>query len=150
MPLEEPAPEVMTIGYEGATQAEVIDRLAGACVEVVIDVRAVASSRRAGFSKTILAASLAERGIDYVHLRGLGTPKPGREAARKGRIDEMRAIFADHLETPEAVLDMARCEEIVRTRRAALLCFEAEACGCHRRVVAERLRESVGAVAVDL
>lgn len=143
-------PELLTIGYEGGTQADVIARLKAAGVEVLVDVRAVAASRRAGFSKTVLAASLAEHGIDYVHLRDLGTPKAGREAARKGRIGEMRAIFAEHLETPEAVIAMGRCEEIVKVRRACLLCFEAAAEGCHRRVIAERLAESVGAVTVDL
>lgn len=143
-------PEVMTIGYEGATQAEVLDRLEAAGVEVLVDVRAVAASRRAGFSKNILAASLAERGIDYVHLRDLGTPRAGREAARKGRIAEMRAIFDAHMQTPEAVIAFGRLEELVTARRACLLCFEAAAAGCHRRVLAERLAGSVGAVAVDL
>src|ERR1700756_3744893 len=85
-----------TIGYETATQAEIIDRLARAGVEVLIDVRAVAASRRAGFSKTVLAASLRAAGIDYVHLRQLGTPKPGRDAAHHGRIAEMHAIYEAH------------------------------------------------------
>ncbi|MBK0400609.1 DUF488 domain-containing protein [Limibaculum sp. M0105] len=143
-------PELLTIGYEGATQAEVIAKLKSARVELLVDVRAVAASRRAGFSKTILAASLAAEGIDYIHLHGLGTPKAGREAARKGRIAEMHRIFGAHLETPEAQLDMAKAEELVTARRAALLCFEADAAGCHRRVIAERLAQSVGAVAVDL
>jgi uncharacterized protein (DUF488 family) len=143
-------PDLMTIGYEKATLEDVISRLKSARVEVVIDVRAVAASRRAGFSKTMLSTSLAEAGIDYVHLRCLGTPKPGREAARKGRIDEMRGIYEVHLETPEAVIDMGKCEEIVARRRACLLCYEAGAEGCHRRIVAERLAASVGAVEVDL
>ena len=86
-------PALWTIGYEGATQSEVIARLTAAGVETVADVRAVAASRRAGFSKTVLAASLAAAGLDYVHFRGLGTPKAGRDASRKGRKDEMRAIF---------------------------------------------------------
>ena len=73
-----------TIGYEGATLPEVIAKLRAAGVEVVVDVRAVAASRRAGFSKTVLRASLAAEGIGYEHLRALGTPKPGREAARRG------------------------------------------------------------------
>lgn len=92
--------KLFTIGYEGATQADVIARLKTAGVQTLVDVRAVAASRRAGFSKTILGESLKVEGIDYVHLRGLGTPKAGRDAARKGRVDEMRAIFADHLAEP--------------------------------------------------
>ena len=133
-----------TIGYEGDVQSDVIARLTSAGVEVLVDVRAVASSRRAGFSKSLLAASLAEAGIDYVHLRELGTPKPGRDAARKGRIAEMRAIFEDHLAEPAAQLQLAQATEIARARKAALLCYEADACGCHRAVVAERICEAVG------
>src|SRR3546814_6527014 len=81
-------PPLSTIGYEGRTVAEFMEALEAARVELVIDVRAVAASRRLGFSKTVLAAGLRDRGIDYLHLRSLGTPKAGREAARKGRSEE--------------------------------------------------------------
>lgn len=139
-----------TIGYENETQGQVIERLKRADVELVIDVRAVATSRRAGFSKTVLAASLAEAGIDYIHLRDLGTPKPGRDAARHGRIAEMRAIFEDHLAEPAAQLQLAQATEISQERRSALLCYEADAAGCHRRIVAERIQEATGCEVVDL
>ena len=118
-----------TVGYEAETQPAVIDRLKRAGVEVVIDVRAVASSRRAGFSKSLLAASLEAAGIDYVHLRDLGTPKPGRDAARKGHVAEMRRIFEDHLAEPSAQLQLAQAGEIARDRKAALLCYEADPAG---------------------
>jgi uncharacterized protein (DUF488 family) len=139
-----------TIGYEAATQDAVIGRLRDAGVALLIDVRAVASSRRAGFSKTVLAASLAAAGIDYVHLRGLGTPKPGREAARKGRIAEMHAIYEAHLAEPAAQLQLAQATEMARERPAALLCYEADAGGCHRRIIADRIREALGCEIVDL
>jgi uncharacterized protein (DUF488 family) len=136
-------PILATIGYESQTQDAVIASLKAAGVEVLIDVRAVAASRRAGFSKTLLAASLAAAGIEYVHLRQLGTPKPGREAARKGRIAEMTAIFEDHLTEPAAQLELARATEIAKDRKAALLCYEADHRGCHRKIVAERICEAL-------
>lgn len=139
-----------TIGYEAATLPDVIARLQAAGVEVVVDVRAVAASRRAGFSKSVLRASLAAEGIGYEHFRGLGTPKPGREAARKGRVAEMEAIFADHMKTPEAQDALAQAIAISRERRAALLCFEACASGCHRRIVAELIRGATGCEVRDL
>lgn len=141
---------LFTIGYETATLPEVIGRLRAAGVEIVVDVRAVAASRRAGFSKTILRTSLEAEGIAYEHLRGLGTPKPGREAARKGRIAEMEAIFAAHMETPEAQDGLARATAIARERPAALLCYEACAAGCHRRIVAGLIREATGVEVKDL
>src|SRR5579875_2531900 len=107
---------LFTIGYESKTPDEFLARLEAARADLLIDVRAIAASRRPGFSKTALAASVRERGIDYVHFRALGTPAAGREAARKGRIAEMRRIYAGQLETPEA-----------------------EAAGCHRRMLAERM-----------
>jgi len=136
--------KLATIGYESETQGAVIERLKQAGVEVLIDVRAVAASRRAGFSKTLLAASLKDAGIDYVHLRQLGTPKPGRDAARKGRIAEMRAIFEGHLAEPGAQLELAKATEIAREKRAALLCYEADHRGCHRAIVADRICEAIG------
>ena len=139
-----------TIGYEGATLPDVIHRLRQAGVRLVIDVRAVAASRRPGFSKTALAASLAEAGIDYAHLRALGTPKAGREAARAGRTQEMAAIFAAHLAQPEAQLALAQATDLARATPAALLCFEADPARCHRRILADQLVASETFEVVDL
>jgi uncharacterized protein (DUF488 family) len=142
--------KLATIGYERETQAAIIQRLKDAGVEVLIDVRAVASSRRAGFSKTLLAASLNEAGIGYVHLRQLGTPKPGREAARKGRIAEMHEIFEAHMAEPGAQLELAKATEIAAERKTALLCYEADAAGCHRTILANRIRDALGCEIVNL
>ena len=139
-----------TIGYEDQTQEQLIEKLRRAGVEVLIDVRAVAASRRAGFSKGVLAASLKAAGLDYVHLRQLGTPKPGREAARKGRIAEMHAIYEAHLAEPAAQLELAQAAEIAAGRRAALLCYEADAHHCHREIVAERLCGTLGCAVENL
>ena len=56
--------KLFTIGYEATTMGEFLDALKSAGVERVIDVRAVANSRRPGFSKTPLRNALAEVGID--------------------------------------------------------------------------------------
>jgi uncharacterized protein (DUF488 family) len=136
--------KLATIGYEQATQAAVIDKLQAAGVEVVIDVRAVAASRRAGFSKTLLSASLNAAGIGYVHLRQLGTPKPGREAARKGKVAEMHEIFKAHMVEPAAQLELAKATEIAAGKKTALLCYEADACGCHRTILANWICDDLG------
>jgi uncharacterized protein (DUF488 family) len=142
--------KLRTIGYESATQGAVIAALRAAGVEVLIDVRAVPSSRRAGFSKRLLAASLAEAGVDYVHLRALGTPKPGRQAARAGRHAEMVAIYEAHLAEPQAQFELAEALDLARDRPCALLCYEADAARCHRRIVAERLAAQYPFVVEDL
>jgi uncharacterized protein (DUF488 family) len=135
---------LFTIGYEGKTLDEMLGQLTEAGVELLIDVRAVAASRRPGFSKTALAGALRARGIDYLHLRPLGTPKAGREAARKGQVAEMRAIFEEQLATPEAELALERAKSAAAERPSALLCFEADAGHCHRAVLAERLASAEG------
>jgi uncharacterized protein (DUF488 family) len=143
--------KLFTIGYQAATQGEVIGRLKAAGVAVLIDVRAVAASRRPGFSKRLLAAGLADAGIDYVHLRALGTPAAGRTAARAGRTAEMRSIYTDYLDhEPAAETELAEAQAIAGARPAALLCLEADAGVCHRRLVAERLRGRAGFEVVDL
>ena len=134
-------PRIFTIGYEQATQGQVIGALKAAGVKLVIDVRAVAASRRAGFSKGVLAASLKDEGLDYLHLKALGTPKAGREAARAGRIQEMRHIFEAHLAEPGAAVALAEAGELAVRRPSALLCYEADPACCHRRILTDRLAE---------
>lgn len=142
--------KLFTIGYEGATQAEVIGQLKKAGVEVLVDVRAVAASRRAGFSKTLLGQSLKAEGVDYLHLRALGTPKAGRDAARKGDVATMHAIFKAHMQDPDAEAAFQNLRHVAGQKRVALLCFEAEACGCHRAILADRLAREDGVEVVDL
>src|ERR1700688_2263358 len=96
------AKKLFTIGYEQTPADAVLDELEQDGVKLLGDVRAVAASRRPGFSKNQLAAGLDERGISYLHLRGLGTPKDGREAARAGQFDTLLKIYAKHLKTPPA------------------------------------------------
>jgi uncharacterized protein (DUF488 family) len=137
---------LFTIGYEHATTRTMLDELAGAKVDLVVDVRAVSASRRPGFSKNQLAAGLDERGIAYIHLRALGTPKEGRLAARAGKRDELFRIFEKHLKTPDARRELDELTALATSgRRLCLLCYERDPDGCHRRRVAELIHERTGA-----
>jgi uncharacterized protein (DUF488 family) len=127
--------KIFTIGYEKTTQPELIAALQAAGVKRVIDVRAVPLSRRPGFSKSILKHGLAEAGIDYVHLKALGTPAEGREAARKGRHEELERIYAGQLDLPEAIVAGAKMRELAVETPSALLCYEREPSGCHRTLL---------------
>src|ERR1700710_2065600 len=104
---------LFTIGYEQTPSKAVLDELEQAGVKLLVDVRAVTSSRRPGFSKNQLAAGLDERGIAYLHLRGLGTPKSGREAARSGNFGVLHKIYAAHLKTPQAREEMDELSSLV-------------------------------------
>src|SRR3954449_11396615 len=137
---------IFTIGYEGTTVPEFIAALQRARVERVIDVRALPLSRRPGFSKSALRAALEEAGIEYVHLKALGTPADGRAAARAGRHEEMARIYAGQLELPEAIAEGAQMVELARERPSALLCFEREPAHCHRSLLLDAVAPNVEVV----
>lgn len=133
-----------TIGYEKAGQADVLAVLAGAGVATVIDVRDRPQSRRAGFSKRQLAASLETAGLRYVHLQALGTPPEGREANRRRDWPRFWRIVEDKLATAEAEFDLARAAAVAAELPSCLLCYEADWRICHRSRVAELLAARAG------
>jgi uncharacterized protein (DUF488 family) len=135
---------VCTIGYEGTTVDAVLSTLLGAGVRLLLDVRAVAASRKPGFSKRQLAAGLDAVGIGYVHLQGLGTPKPGRDAVRAGHPERMVPIFMAHMQGDRAQAELAQAIGLARDTRACLLCFERDHTTCHRRLVAEMITAETG------
>ena len=139
---------IFTIGYEGATVDELLGALERAGVRRLIDVRALPLSRRPGFSKSALAAALKERGIDYVHLKPLGTPKPGRDAAKKGDRATLEAVYAEQLALPEAQVAAAQMRVLAAELPSALLCFERDPHMCHRTLLLAA--EGDGAEVVDL
>ena len=139
---------IYTIGYEGTTVDSLLAALTAAGVRRVIDVRALPLSRRPGFSKSSLAAALKETGIDYVHLKPLGTPKPGRDAAKKGDVATLTAVYEAQLALPEAQVAAAQMLELADERPSALLCFERDPCHCHRTLLLGAVGE--GREVVDL
>src|ERR1700741_4282240 len=136
------ASNLFTIGYEQTPANAVLDELEHAGVKLLVDVRAVASSRRPGFSKSQLAAGLDERGISYLHLRGLGTPKEGRLAARAGEYEALQKIYAKHLKTARAREELDELSALVKkSGPVCILCYERDHRHCHRRWIAEIIEE---------
>ncbi len=123
------AKKLFTIGYEQTPAKAVLDELQNAGVKLLVDVRAVVASRRPG---------LDERGISYLHLRGLGTPKDGRDAARSGKFDALRKIYAAHLKTPQAKEQLDELSSLVKkSGPICILCYERDHLHCHRQWIAE-------------
>lgn len=136
---------IFTIGYEQTPAKAVLDELQNAGVKLLVDVRAVAASRRPGFSKTQLAAGLDGRGISYLHLRDLGTPKTGRDAARSGKFTELHRIYADHLKTTQAQQQLDELAALVgKAGPVCILCYERDHRHCHRQWIAEAIEERSG------
>lgn len=137
-------PPLHTVGYEGTTVAAVLEALGRANVALLIDVRAVAASRKPGFSKRQLAAALDAAGISYLHLQQLGTPKPGRVAVRAGHPERMVPIFRAHMRGDRPQAELAQAIGLARGHRACLLCFERDHARCHRTLVAEMIAAETG------
>lgn len=137
-------PPLFTIGYERSSLDDLLRTLKARGVGVLLDVRELPLSRRAGFSKRPLSAGLEEAGIGYVHLKGLGTPKEGRVAAHQGDMDRFWSIVEAKMQTPEAEHDLTRAAALAKERPACLLCVEASPHVCHRRRVAELLHDRFG------
>ena len=142
--------QLFTIGYEGLDSERLGSVLRSAGIATLADVRADANSRKRGFSKGALSTSLQEAGVGYTHLRSLGTPKAGREAARADDAGLMRKIFCEEvLDTADGGVALDELAALARDAPTCLLCFERDPARCHRRVVAERLAER-GFAVVDL
>jgi uncharacterized protein (DUF488 family) len=135
---------IFTVGYERMRGEQLITLLSRAGVRLLIDVRELPLSRRKGFSKTALSASLAANDIAYVHLRDLGDPKPGREAARAGEFGKFRKIYSAHLRTKRAKDALVEAVRLATAKASCLLCFEREPRHCHRSVVADLIAEQTG------
>ncbi len=131
---------LFTIGYEGLDPERLTGALRSAGVAVLADVRAVANSRKRGFSKGALKASLEEAGLGYAHLRTLGTPKAGREAARADDAALLHRIYCEEvLETAEGIAALESLVAMAAKTPICLLCFERDPARCHRRILSERL-----------
>lgn len=142
---------LFTIGYQETPLADVIDTLKRAKVKILVDTRAVAASRRAGFSKKALSAALDEVGIAYLHFQKLGTPAEGREAARAGNYDKLWKIYGKHIKTRPAQKELGELNKLVEAgKKICLLCYERKPEECHRSKIAELVAKETGAKIVDL
>ena len=138
-----PRVQLFTIGYEGKTIHSFLDRLAGAEVQVVVDVRELPLSRKPGFSKSRLHETLTAQGIEYVSLAELGSPRHLREELRaEGDYDAFFAAYREHLREREGLL--ATLLSLLPEQTVCLMCYEADPGKCHRSEIAAELQRHNG------
>ena len=135
---------VATIGYERAGLADFLATLKLSQIEILVDIRDRAQSRRAGFSKSALRDALENEGIEYLHLKELGDPKEGREAARRGDFAQFRLIFDGVMQTKEAKEALKKLQGLALEKQICLMCFERDQTTCHRKIVADHLQTLSG------
>jgi uncharacterized protein (DUF488 family) len=142
---------LFTIGYQQAKPDAVLGELKRAKIDLLVDIRAVAASRRPGFSKRQLAASLDEAGIAYIHLQKLGTPAQGRQAARAGDFEALWRIYDKHIKTPEAQAALGELLALIKSgKRVCLLCYERDPNECHRSRIAALVKKRTRVKVDDL
>jgi uncharacterized protein (DUF488 family) len=135
-------PALFTIGYEGATLRDFVATLKAAGVGMVIDVRERAQSRRPGFSKSPLSEALKANQIEYEHIRQLGDPKHGRDAARRGDFNEFQQIYGAHLELTDSQRALDDVRILAEEKPCVLLCYERDYRYCHRLMIVDKLRDN--------
>jgi uncharacterized protein (DUF488 family) len=137
--------ELMTIGYEGFSPAAFFELLQRCKVSMIVDVRELPISRRAGFAKRALSAGLESHGIKYIHMVALGCPRNVRHAYRDdGDWGQYTRRFKAYLETQSPALEAL--SELVTQERCCLLCFEEDYNFCHRSFIAERVASFIDGI----
>ncbi|HET8542930.1 MAG TPA: DUF488 domain-containing protein [Pseudolabrys sp.] len=142
---------LFTVGYEQAKPAAVLGELKRAKIELLVDTRAVAASRRPGFSKRQLAAALEEEGIGYIHLQKLGTPAEGRAAARGGDTDALWRIYDKHIKGAGPQSELRELIALIKSgNRIALLCYCRDPKTCHRSRIVANIKKKMAVKVTDL
>lgn len=133
---------LFTIGYEGWDLPGFLDHLGATGIQCVLDVRESPFSRKPGFSKGPLSRALEARGIRYVHLRELGTPRPLRQQVKSdGDYRRFCQKMQEHLASQQEGIERA-CSYVGRMT-CCLLCYEKSPEMCHRKIVGSLVCERV-------
>ena len=140
---------IFTIGYEGYSIQEFVSRLKSMNVSVLYDVRWLPLSRKEGFSKSSLKKYLENAGIEYQHLKELGTPKELREKLYSTGdyetfFSEYASIAAKHQELIQKIVDSNH------TKNVCIMCFEHDPSKCHRSVVSRIIQRTYGQETADI
>jgi uncharacterized protein (DUF488 family) len=127
--------KIVSIGYERRSFDELLKELRKHKVTRLVDVRELPLSRRKGFSKGALSASLEENGIQYEHIRVAGNPY------RKDYDDIEPCLkrYARHLKQNPSIVESVTAEFSGAT--CAILCYERDHTHCHRSVLIDAIKQ---------
>ncbi len=134
---------LFTIGYEGISLEEYLNRLIKNNVHLLVDVRRNPLSQKYGFSKKLLSSFCNRLGIEYIHIPEVGIDSSKRrelnnQADYDVLFDEYRStVLKETTESQTRILEL-----LEKYKRIALTCFEADTCQCHRTHLAEKLETS--------
>jgi uncharacterized protein (DUF488 family) len=129
---------IYTIGYEGRSLEDFSNELMSNGIKRLVDVREIAQSRKPGFSSKRMSQDLPDKGIEYLHIKSLGSPKAMRDELKQtGDFGKFADAYGKHLEFQAESLDALLRNAIEKP--TALMCYERESTRCHRSIIASRL-----------
>ncbi len=131
-----------TIGYEGTSFENYLNRLIKNNIKLLCDVRKNPISRKYGFSKKTLSKTLEELGIKYIHMPDLGIVSDKRKTLNTQA--DYKLLFKHYEKTTlrsnkDSLTDIYKL--LIENKRIAITCFEADVCMCHRGIVANALQK---------
>lgn len=132
---------VCTIGHSNRPIDEFIGLLRQNGIACLLDIRTVPKSRHnPQFGQEQLAATLADAGIEYRYMRGLGGLRhPRKDSLNGGWRNLSFRGYADYMQTDEFAANVNAVIELARDKRCVLMCAEAVPWRCHRSLVADAL-----------
>jgi uncharacterized protein (DUF488 family) len=135
---------VFTIGYAERTIKEFIERLKRNNITVLIDVREIPVSRKPGFSKSRLSEILRNNDINYIHVKDLGSPKHLRKKLQQN--NDYKSFFFEYrtyIDSKTKIVEELY-KDVVSQETSCLMCMERLPEYCHRKIVAEKIKEIDG------
>lgn len=131
-----------TIGYEGISLEEYLNKLIAADVRVLVDVRNNPVSMKYGFTRGQLLNACSKVGIEYMHF-----PEVGIKSEQRRELvtqDDYDVLFETYREEnlPNTINTQEQILALLKDKyRIALTCFEANVCQCHRKHLAEAITQ---------
>ena len=131
---------LFTIGYEGISLEEYLNRLLKNDIKVLVDVRCNPLSMKFGFSKSQLRRYCENSGILYAHFPEVGIQSELRQKLNtQADYDNLFADYRDNNLTKTAASQEKILNLLKEHKRIALTCFEANIYQCHRKHLAEAI-----------
>jgi len=131
---------LFTIGYEGVSLEEYLNKLIINGVKVLCDVRRNPLSMKYGFSKSQLQKACAGVGIEYVHIPEVGIESDKRqELNSQADYDKLFVFYKNSILKNELAKQKEILNLLASKNRIALTCFEANIHQCHRKHLAESI-----------
>lgn len=132
---------LFTIGYEGISLEEYVNKLIKNNIKVLVDVRRNPLSRKFGFSKLQLKSTVEKFGIEYLHMSTLGIESEQREDLKT--LDDYNRLFDNYEKTLLSKYNELETLNnlILSKKRIALTCFENDTRMCHRTRIKNKLIE---------